>query len=84
MSLPALGRRLGGEVPKQYRNLGGVPMLLRALRPFTAHPDVAFTVVALPPGDEVSPPGLAGGSVGRQPSGLSPAAPNGATQSPTR
>jgi 2-C-methyl-D-erythritol 4-phosphate cytidylyltransferase len=50
------GRRLGGGVPKQYRDLGGVPMLLRALRPFTAHPDVAHTVVALPPADAVTPP----------------------------
>jgi 2-C-methyl-D-erythritol 4-phosphate cytidylyltransferase len=32
-------------------------MLLRALRPFTSHPDVAHTVVALPPGEVASPPG---------------------------
>lgn len=51
-----LGSRLGGGVPKQYRELGGVPMLLRALRPFTAHPDVAHTVIALPPGDAAEPP----------------------------
>lgn len=50
------GTRIGGEVPKQYRELGGVPMLLRALRPFTAHPDVGHTVVALPPRDAGNPP----------------------------
>ena len=42
-------------------------MLLRALRPFTAHPDVAHTVVALPPADATSPPAwladLLGGSL---------------------
>jgi 2-C-methyl-D-erythritol 4-phosphate cytidylyltransferase len=50
------GVRLGGTVPKQYRELGGVPMLLRALRPFTAHPEVAHTVVALPAHDAATPP----------------------------
>jgi 2-C-methyl-D-erythritol 4-phosphate cytidylyltransferase len=50
------GTRIGGAVLKQYRELGGIPMLLRALRPFTAHPDVAHTVVALPPADAAAPP----------------------------
>jgi 2-C-methyl-D-erythritol 4-phosphate cytidylyltransferase len=50
------GARLGGPVPKQYRELGGVPMLLRALRPFVAHPEVAHTVIALPPRDAAAPP----------------------------
>jgi 2-C-methyl-D-erythritol 4-phosphate cytidylyltransferase len=50
------GTRLGGGVPKQYRDLGGVPMLLRALRPFTAHTDVANTVVVLPSDDVGHPP----------------------------
>ncbi len=50
------GTRLGGAVPKQYRELSGVPMLLRALRPFVAHPEVAHTVVVLPPGDAGNPP----------------------------
>ena len=55
------GARLGGAVPKQYRELAGIPMLLRALRPFTAHPKVAHVVVVLPPGDvAVPPPWLAG------------------------
>jgi len=33
-----------------------VPMLLRALRPFTSHPDVGQVVVALPPGFAERPP----------------------------
>lgn len=50
------GERAGGELPKQYRPIGGVPMLLRALRPFAAHPRVGPIVVALPPADAASPP----------------------------
>ena len=50
------GTRLGAGVPKQYLPLGGVPMLLRALRPFTTHPEVAHTVVVLPAADAASPP----------------------------
>jgi len=50
------GRRLGGSVPKQYRPLGGIPMLLRALRPFVSHPAVDHVVVVLPPGDSSAPP----------------------------
>ncbi len=45
------GTRLSGEgggPPKQFRELGGVPMLLRALRPFAAHPAVAEIVIPLP------------------------------------
>ena len=37
------GVRLGG-VPKQFRDLGGVPLLLRALEPFLSHPEVAMIV----------------------------------------
>jgi 2-C-methyl-D-erythritol 4-phosphate cytidylyltransferase len=58
---------MGAGTPKQYRELGGVPMLLRSLRPFTAHPDVGHVVVVLPPGDVAAPPawlaGLVGGSL---------------------
>jgi 2-C-methyl-D-erythritol 4-phosphate cytidylyltransferase len=64
--IPAAGRgeRLGGE-PKQFRPIAGVPMLLRALRPFAGHPMVHQIVVALPPDIAVAPPAwlssLAGG-----------------------
>jgi 2-C-methyl-D-erythritol 4-phosphate cytidylyltransferase len=50
------GKRVGGAVPKQYRDLAGVPMLLRAIRPFAAHPEVGHTVVVLPAADIASPP----------------------------
>jgi 2-C-methyl-D-erythritol 4-phosphate cytidylyltransferase len=49
------GTRIGG-VPKQYRLLAGVPILLRALRPFAAHPEVAHVVLVLPPADAANPP----------------------------
>ena len=50
------GTRLGGDTPKQFRPIAGVPMLLRSLRPFTSHPDVAETVVVLPPELSATPP----------------------------
>ncbi|HEU5171203.1 MAG TPA: 2-C-methyl-D-erythritol 4-phosphate cytidylyltransferase [Gemmatimonadales bacterium] len=49
------GRRLGGP-PKQFRPIAGVPMVLRALRPFAAHPEVAHVVLVLPPADAAAPP----------------------------
>lgn len=45
-----------GEGPKQYRAIGGVRMLLRAIRPFAAHPRVGPIVVVLPPADAAAPP----------------------------
>jgi 2-C-methyl-D-erythritol 4-phosphate cytidylyltransferase len=50
------GLRAGPGEPKQFRPVGGVPMLLRSLRPFTSHPEVAQVVVALPPRHAVAPP----------------------------
>lgn len=50
------GVRAGPGEPKQFRPILGVPMLLRALRPFTSHPDVGQVVVVLPPGLEARPP----------------------------
>jgi 2-C-methyl-D-erythritol 4-phosphate cytidylyltransferase len=47
---------MGRPVPKQYERIAGVPIVLRALRPFTSHPDVAHVVLVLPPADAVSPP----------------------------
>jgi 2-C-methyl-D-erythritol 4-phosphate cytidylyltransferase len=54
----AAGRstRLGGGAAKQYRPVAGVPLVLRAVRPFAAHPDVAQVVLVLPPADAASPP----------------------------
>lgn len=50
------GVRAGPGEPKQFRPILGVPMLLRALRQFTSHPDVRQVVVALPPGYAERPP----------------------------
>ena len=47
--LPAGGRgtRFGGEVPKQYQQVGGRPLLAYTLDALLAHPAVAGVVVAL-------------------------------------
>jgi 2-C-methyl-D-erythritol 4-phosphate cytidylyltransferase len=58
------GTRLRGPVPKQYQPIGGVPMVLRALRPFLSHPDVERVVLALPPADAASPPSFLDGLLG--------------------
>jgi 2-C-methyl-D-erythritol 4-phosphate cytidylyltransferase len=50
------GTRVGGELPKQYLSLDGVPILLRSIRPFASHPDVAQVVVVLAPAEAQSPP----------------------------
>ena len=50
------GLRFGGPIRKQYLEIGGVPVLLRALRPFLDHPRIASVVVVLPPGDVADPP----------------------------
>ncbi|MBX3145650.1 MAG: 2-C-methyl-D-erythritol 4-phosphate cytidylyltransferase [Gemmatimonadales bacterium] len=50
------GVRAGAGDPKQYRLLGKVPVLLRALRPFLAHPAVDRIVAVLPHADVSAPP----------------------------
>ena len=50
------GSRIGGSLPKQYLPLAGVPIVLRALRPFVSHPEVRQTVLVLPAEDAASPP----------------------------
>jgi len=50
------GVRAGPGEPKQFRPILGVPMLLRALRPFTSHPDVAHVVAVLPRAFAEHPP----------------------------
>ena len=47
---------MGGTVPKQFQLIGGVPMVVRALRPFIAHPEVAHVVLVLPPAEASDPP----------------------------
>jgi 2-C-methyl-D-erythritol 4-phosphate cytidylyltransferase len=46
---------MGGR-RKQYLELAGQPVLLRAVLPFLEHPAVVSVVVALPPGDAERPP----------------------------
>jgi len=50
------GLRFGGPVRKQYLVVGGVPVLLRAIRPFLAHPRIAQVVVVLPAEDVLHAP----------------------------
>lgn len=50
------GARFGGPVRKQYLEIGGVPVLLRAIRPFLRHPRIPVVVVVLPPDDVADPP----------------------------
>jgi 2-C-methyl-D-erythritol 4-phosphate cytidylyltransferase len=47
---------MGGAVRKQYMEVGGEPILLRAVRAFVAHPGIGGVVVVLPPEDAASPP----------------------------
>jgi 2-C-methyl-D-erythritol 4-phosphate cytidylyltransferase len=57
VALPAAGsgRRMGGA-RKPFLELAGVPILLRAIRPFLEHPRVAAVRVALPAADAADPP----------------------------
>lgn len=50
------GRRIGGPVRKQYLEIAGRPVLLRAVLPFLHHPRIQQTVVVLPPEDASAPP----------------------------
>lgn len=66
--LPAAGRgeRAGSGELKQFRPIGGVPMLLRAIRPFAQHPRVRQIVVALPPALAARPPAWLGDLAGER------------------
>jgi 2-C-methyl-D-erythritol 4-phosphate cytidylyltransferase len=49
------GERAGPGAPKQFRAVAGVPLLLRALRPFSSHSAVREIVIVLP-GEYVDAP----------------------------
>jgi 2-C-methyl-D-erythritol 4-phosphate cytidylyltransferase len=51
------GTRLGGNVRKQYLDLDGTPVLLRAVGAFTYHSAIAQVIVVLPAEDAANPPG---------------------------
>ena len=69
------GLRAGAGDPKQFRLIGGVPMLLRAIRPFSSHPRVREIVVTLPAAAASAPPDwlsdLVGGNLSLGPGGES-------------
>ncbi|MCR9255969.1 MAG: bifunctional 2-C-methyl-D-erythritol 4-phosphate cytidylyltransferase/2-C-methyl-D-erythritol 2,4-cyclodiphosphate synthase [Alphaproteobacteria bacterium] len=46
------GTRLGGGLPKQYRGLGGEPVLRHTLRALLAHPLLRQVMVVIHPNDE--------------------------------
>lgn len=50
----------GDQAPKQFRLVAGIPLLLRALRPFARHPRVGPIVVVLPPDAVAAPPAWLG------------------------
>lgn len=50
------GLRVGGPVRKQYLEIAGLPVLLRAVLPFLHHPRITRVAVVLPAGDAASPP----------------------------
>ncbi len=51
------GERAGPQDrPKQFRNIAGIPMLLRSIRPFAKHPRVREIVVCLPAAAVSDPP----------------------------
>ena len=54
--LPAggAGRRMGGGVPKQFRDLGGAPVLVQTLRAFARHPALGAAAVVVPAGEEAA------------------------------
>ncbi len=60
------GARAGPGEPKQFRPILGVPMVLRALRPFLSHPQVDHVVVTLPPGHAAHPPDWLGKLAGER------------------
>lgn len=45
------GIRAGGDVPKQYRKIGGIPVVWQTLSAFCGHPDVAVVQPVIHPAD---------------------------------
>ena len=60
------GERAGEGIPKQFRPLAGVPLLLHALRPFLSHPAVHTVVAVLPPDAAATPPEWLAGLIGER------------------
>ena len=47
------GLRAGAGGPKQYRTIGGVPVIFRAMEAFSRHPDVFAVQPVVNPDDAV-------------------------------
>ncbi len=45
------GHRMGGPIPKQYRELDGTPVIRHTLVAFLRHPEIDHTQVVIHPGD---------------------------------
>ncbi|MCB9948766.1 MAG: bifunctional 2-C-methyl-D-erythritol 4-phosphate cytidylyltransferase/2-C-methyl-D-erythritol 2,4-cyclodiphosphate synthase [Rhodospirillaceae bacterium] len=70
------GERFGPGLPKQYRTLGGIPILRRSIRAFLDHPGIAGIQVVINPahrphydaavGGLALPPPVAGGATRQQ------------------
>ncbi|NDH41398.1 MAG: 2-C-methyl-D-erythritol 4-phosphate cytidylyltransferase, partial [Gammaproteobacteria bacterium] len=45
------GRRLGGEIPKQYREIAGAPLMEHTLQALLRSSDIRGVMVALDPSD---------------------------------
>ncbi|HSV67815.1 MAG TPA: 2-C-methyl-D-erythritol 4-phosphate cytidylyltransferase [Mycobacteriales bacterium] len=71
--VPAAGRgqRLGGVVPKAFRQLGGAPLVVHAVRSLLASPYVGLVVVAVPADRVGELPKLVAGPVLAVPGGAS-------------
>jgi len=68
------GSRFGGDIPKQWRDLGGRPVLRHSLAAFAAHPSVQSVVTVIHPDDQARYESAAAGL------GLPPAVHGGATR----
>jgi len=44
---------MGADLPKQYLELGGVPIIVRTIEAFENHPQIDVIVITVPAGDEV-------------------------------
>lgn len=60
------GTRAGGGVVKQFREIAGIPMVLRTVRPFLAHPAVRAVALVVPSETASAPPGWLAGLVGER------------------
>jgi 2-C-methyl-D-erythritol 4-phosphate cytidylyltransferase/2-C-methyl-D-erythritol 2,4-cyclodiphosphate synthase len=45
------GHRFGGDIPKQYRMLGGMPVLRKTVSAFISHPDIDAVLSVIHPDD---------------------------------